>query len=276
MDRSARAADPGSVIFVTPPSTPLALNKVGREQRAVGGPAASARPASERMTGGTNSPYPTLAEDGAELFPGAAAVCLDQLRGALHKLPAGRAGVRIHGLAGLQPLLAVEGPIGSLAASILGDQCQPVRAILFDKTPEANWSLAWHQDRTICVKSKLEVPGYGLWTVKSGMQHVEPPFDLLDRMLTLRCHLDDVSDENSPLLIAPGSHKAGRIPISEYLNVVEKRGIYVCLAQAGDIWVYATPILHASAASDAIGHRRVLQIDYSADALGGGLEWLGI
>jgi len=67
-----------------------------------------------------------------------------------------------------------------------------VRAILFDKNAKTNWSLAWHQDRTICVKQRIEVDGYGPWTTKGRMQHVAPPFDLLARMLTLRVHLDDV------------------------------------------------------------------------------------
>jgi len=108
------------------------------------------------------------------------------------------------------------------------------------------------------------------------MQHVAPPFDLLARMLTLRVHLDDVPAGNSPLLIAPGSHKVGRVPISEYAEVVRQCGTYFCLAHAGDVWVYATPILHASEAASVIRNRRVLQVDYSADELGGGLEWLGV
>jgi hypothetical protein len=40
--------------------------------------------------------------------------------------------------------------------------------------------------------------------------------------------------------------------------------------------VYATPILHASEAVSVTCRRRVLQIDYSADELTGGLEWLGV
>jgi ectoine hydroxylase-related dioxygenase (phytanoyl-CoA dioxygenase family) len=194
----------------------------------------------------------------------------------LHALPSEQAGVRIHGIEALRPILAAEGAVGGLAAQFLGKQCRAVRAILFDKTANTNWSLAWHQDRTICVKRRIDVEGYGPWTMKSGLQHVAPPFDLLSRMLTLRVHLDDVPAENSPLLIAPGSHLAGRVPIEQYGDVVAHCGSYACLAEAGDVWVYATPILHASDAACVTGHRRVLQIDYSADELTGGLEWLGV
>ncbi|NYF32472.1 phytanoyl-CoA dioxygenase family protein [Sphingopyxis sp. JAI108] len=218
----------------------------------------------------------TLAKDGAEHFHAAALSALPDIRAALQGLPTQRAGVRIHGIKPLMPILAADGSIGSLASKFLGPRCRPVRAILFDKNAITNWSLAWHQDRTICVKQRIEVDGYGPWTTKGRMQHVAPPFDLLARMLTLRVHLDDVPTGNSPLLIAPGSHKVGRVPISEYDEVVRQCGTYFCLANAGDVWVYATPILHASEAASVIRNRRVLQVDYSADELGGGLEWLGV
>ncbi len=108
------------------------------------------------------------------------------------------------------------------------------------------------------------------------MLHVAPPFDILARMVTLRAHLDDVGAANGPLLIAPGSHAAGRIPVGEIDQVVRRCGTSVCLAEAGDVWLYATPILDASDAAKAPSRRRVLQIDFAACELPGGLEWLGI
>lgn len=218
----------------------------------------------------------TLAKDGAEHFHAAVLADLSDILTALQGLPTQQAGVRIHGIKRLMPILASDGSIGSLASKFLGPRCRAVRAILFDKNARTNWSLAWHQDRTICVKQRIELEGYGPWTKKGGMQHVAPPFDLLARMVTLRVHLDDVPPSNSPLLIAPGSHKIGRVPISEYDEVVRQCGTYSCLAEAGDVWVYATPILHASEAASVIRNRRVLQVDYSADELGCGLEWLGV
>jgi ectoine hydroxylase-related dioxygenase (phytanoyl-CoA dioxygenase family) len=159
---------------------------------------------------------------------------------------------------------------------VLGNAARPVRAILFNKSPDANWSLAWHQDRTICVRERREVAGFGPWTVKSGMIHVAPPFDLLSRMVTLRAHLDDVPATNAPLLIAPGSHKYGRVAVHDVEGVVERCGTVSCLADAGDIWLYATPILHASDAASKPSSRRVLQVDFAAEDLPFGLEWLGI
>jgi len=108
------------------------------------------------------------------------------------------------------------------------------------------------------------------------MQHVEPPFALLSGMVTLRVHIDPVPASNAPLLIAPGSHKLGRIPEENVKDVVRRCGTVACLAEPGDIWLYATPILHASDAATAPVHRRVLQSDFAGGELPGGLEWLGV
>jgi len=78
------------------------------------------------------------------------------------------------------------------------------------------------------------------------------------------------------LLVAPGSHRLGRIPEAAVPAVVAKCGIATCVASAGDIWTYATPILHASERAAEPGHRRVLQVDYAVSRLPGGLEWLGV
>ncbi|MBV2147060.1 phytanoyl-CoA dioxygenase family protein [Sphingobium sp. AS12] len=219
----------------------------------------------------------TLATDGAHHIPAALdATTLATVEAALTTLPTDRPGQRLTALAELAPFLAPTGPIGCHAAAHLGNAAKPVRAILFDKNETTNWALGWHQDRTIAVRQRIETPGFGPWTIKSGLQHVAPPQSLLDRMCTLRIHLDPVDADNAPLFIAPGSHLHGRIAESDVPAMVDRCGSVACLASRGDIWLYATPILHASDAAANPRHRRVLQLDYSADALPGGLEWLGI
>lgn len=94
-------------------------------------------------------------------------------------------------------------------------------------------------------------------------------------MITIRIHLDDVDADNAPLLIAPGSHRLGRIAERDHAATVERCGTAVCVAEAGDVWCHATSILHASAASRGARHRRVLQVDYAAAALPEGLAWRG-
>lgn len=213
---------------------------------------------------------------GAQLFTGALMPCLDTLEAALSTVGQSEAGMRLHGIEALRPLLAHDGCIGAVAASILGASAKPVRAILFNKSPETNWSLAWHQDRTICVKVRRETEGFGPWTIKTDLIHVAPPFDLLTRMVTLRAHLDDVPATNAPLLIAPGSHLYGRVAVNDTDKIITLCGTAACLAEAGDIWLYSTPILHASKKAAIPASRRVLQVDYAAEELPGGLEWLGV
>jgi hypothetical protein len=225
------------------------------------------------MTGRTAQDF---AATGACLFRGALSPCLVDLEAALAHLRGGEAGMRLHGIEALWPLLDGKGCIGSVAATILGQKIKPVRAILFNKTSETNWSLSWHQDRTICVKERREVPGFGPWTVKAGMNHVAPPFDLLADMVTVRAHLDDVPATNAPLIIAPGSHLMGRVAVEDIDQVVSQCGTMTCLANAGDVWLYATPILHASDAASRPKARRVLQVDYAAFDLPAGLDWLGV
>jgi hypothetical protein len=218
----------------------------------------------------------TFARDGAQRFVGLARTALAELNAVAAGLPSGRAGVRLHGIPALRMLLSPTGIIGMIAAGELGPACGPVRAILFDKTPATNWSLAWHQDRTIAVVQRREVEGFGPWTVKSGLPHVAPPFDVLAKIVTLRIHLDPVPEDNAPLLIAPRSHRFGRVAERDIIRVVQQCGVVACTADVGDVWIYATPILHASEAATKPLRRRVLQADFAVGELPGGLQWLGI
>jgi hypothetical protein len=201
---------------------------------------------------------------------------LAQIEAIVADQPSDQAGIRLFGLERLRPFLQATGAVGALAVPSLGFAPRPVRAILFDKSAETNWSLAWHQDRVIAVRERVEVDGFGPWTRKQGALHVAPPFDVLARMITIRLHLDDVPSTNAPLLIAPGSHRLGRISERDIPAVVQRCGTIACLAAAGDVWLYSTLILHASDAALHPARRRVLQVDYTAHDLPGGLEWLGL
>ena len=225
--------------------------------------------------GGADRATALFSSVGAVHHAGAADGVLGALLAIAAAQPQGRAGVRLHGVPDLTALLSA-GVIHGVATHYLGERARPVRALLFDKSPAANWSLAWHQDRTVAVRARHDVPGYGPWTRKQGILHVEPPFAVIEAMVTLRIHLDDVPDDNAPLLIAPGSHRLGRIAEPAIADVVARHGCRTCRARAGDIWAYATPILHASAAATGARRRRVVQVDYAADPLAAPLEWLGV
>jgi hypothetical protein len=65
--------------------------------------------------------------------------------------------------------IAAAPPVLSIAESLLGRSPQLVRALLFDKTPERNWFVSWHQDRTVALKRRFEMAGWGPWTLKDGV-----------------------------------------------------------------------------------------------------------
>ncbi len=154
-----------------------------------------------------------LAADGAVQFPGALSAEETQaLADRLDVYLGSRPGARLHPTEDLAALLATDGPIGQIASTLLGPQAFATRALLFDKTVDANWQVAWHQDRTIPVAEWHEVQGFGPWSVKDGVPHVAPPIELLARMVTLRVHLDACDSDNAPLVVALGSHQLGRVP----------------------------------------------------------------
>ncbi len=214
-----------------------------------------------------------LDPDGAQHFP--AAFAADEIAALIRlcSLPMDRPGARLGATPGLAALIA---PADAIARARLGPLARAVGAKLFDKSPARNWALGWHQDRTIPVLERLEIPGFGQWTVKSGIAHCVPPFVYLERSLTLRIHLDPAGLANAPLLVAPGSHRLGPVAEPAIAAAVERFGSRACLAEAGDVWACSTPILHASDRAAGPGRRRVLQLLYSADRLPGGLEWSGI
>jgi len=201
---------------------------------------------------------------------------VERIEAAVAGLPSDVPGVRIGAVPVIADMLAATGTIGAVAAAVLGDAARPVRAVLFDKSKATNWALGWHQDRTIVVERRIDTPGFGPWTTKAGLVQVEPPFALLNRMVTVRAHLDPVDADNAPLRIVPGSHRLGRIAEDDIASVVDRLGEATCLAARGDIWCYATPIIHGSRAAARPRRRRVLQIDYSADTLPAPLRWHGL
>ena len=218
-----------------------------------------------------------FARDGAVVFPGVlSATDIAALRALADRTVGARPGARLRDDGALDDVLAANGPVGALAARLTSPAARPVRAVMFDKTPEANWAVAWHQDRTLPVAARIEVQGYGPWSTKDGALHVAPPFEILARMITLRVHLDPVDAGNAPLRAALGSHRLGRVAAEDAAVRAAEHSVITCLAESGDVWAYANPILHASDRAEPPRRRRVLQVDYADFDLPGGLTWAGL
>ena len=216
---------------------------------------------------------PSFAKDGAEYHPGLAVAHIAHLS-TLFSPEGSLAGKRLTDMSGIDDIVGPASAIAAIVSDRLGGSVRPVRAIAFDKSASKNWALGWHQDRTICVKRREDVAGYGPWTLKQGVVHVQPPFEITARMATVRIHLDAVDEANAPLRIALGTHLIGKVADDAASTIAERHRTFVCQADAGDVWIYSTPILHASARSSGSRRRRVLQIDYSRTALDHTLEWL--
>ena len=149
----------------------------------------------------------------------------------------------------------------------------PVRGIYFDKRAETNWLVAWHQDLTLALKEQVEVPGFGPWSVKEGVPHVQPPMMLLEQMLAVRLHLDDTDASNGALRVLSGTHRLGRLNAGAIQSCRETHDEVLCEAKAGDVLLMRPLLLHASSRSASHRRRRVLHIEFAGFSLPKPLEW---
>lgn len=169
--------------------------------------------------------------------------------------------------------LACSIPLRSIVTPGLSQKAFSVRCLFFDKTPDANWPVAWHQDLTITVRDRKEAVGFGPWTIKAGLPHVQPPKRILQKMLTVRIHLDDCGEDNGPLQVIPGSHKAGILSSDQIQRRVARKTSVNCLVPAGGALVMKPLLLHSSARALNPSHRRVIHLEYASVALPDGLQW---
>lgn len=187
--------------------------------------------------------------------------------------PVGGAGRR-----GLLSLPAVAELAGSsrlmdLVRPLLPGEPRPVRTIYFDKSPEANWLVAWHQDLTLALRERHEISDFGPWSVKEGIPHVQPPAELLARMITVRLHLDNADDTNGALRVIAGSHRLGRLAPSEIEAARSNLPEVTCSVPAGGAMLMRPLLLHASGKSRSARRRRVLHIEYAGFNLPPPLTW---
>lgn len=169
--------------------------------------------------------------------------------------------------------LASSDTVRKIARSILGTEPGLVRALFFDKTPEKNWLVTWHQDRMVALSKKVNLPGWGPWSMKDGVHHVQPPVSVLDQMVTFRIHLDAADERNGCLKVVPRSHLSGILKQSE-IDAMNKDDVAVhCVVGAGDAVIMRPHVLHASSKAITASHRRVVHLEYSSFQLPEDIEW---
>lgn len=159
-------------------------------------------------------------------------------------------------------------PMSSIVHQFFGEGAFVSKSIWFDKPAGGNWFVGYHQDISINVAEKKEVPGFSRWTSKHGLIGVVPPEDILMNTLTMRIHIDRADGSNGALKVRPGSHRNGirQVPAEE-LPEIE------CPMEAGDVMLMRPLLLHASMRSSSNAPRRVLHLEVTNNELDGGLNW---
>lgn len=152
-------------------------------------------------------------------------------------------------------------PLTDLLLAVLGPRFGLVRVLFFDKPPDQTWALPWHRDLTIAVKNnRLPSQHFRKPTRKGGVLHIQAPPDILANMLTVRLHLDEVTAENGPLCVVPGSHRdSPDSPAAE-------RPAATILAAPGEALAMRPLLLHSSNCSHpgTHRHRRILHLEFAA------------
>lgn len=158
-----------------------------------------------------------------------------------------------------------------IITEIGGKNCFVVKSIYFDKPEKSNWFVAYHQDLTISIDKKIEMEGFGPWTVKQNQFAVQPTLDILENIFTIRIHLDDTDENNGALKVIGKSHtKSIYRPETIDWNL-EKESI--CSVNSGGIMLMKQLLLHGSNRTQNNKRRRVIHIEFSNKDLPKNLNW---
>ncbi|WP_332367942.1 phytanoyl-CoA dioxygenase family protein [Spirosoma telluris] len=161
--------------------------------------------------------------------------------------------------------------LAAIISQVFGDSYFLTKSIYFDKPEQSNWFVAYHQDLTISVDKKLDIDGYGSWTVKQKQFAVQPPIDILENNFTIRIHLDDTDENNGALKVVPKSHLKG-IYRPENIDWTEETET-VCKVMKGGIMIMKPLLLHASNRTTNQSKRRVIHLEFSNRSLPDTLQW---
>lgn len=150
-----------------------------------------------------------------------------------------------------------------IAREWLGTSAVPFRATLFDKSSDANWLVAWHQDTALPVEAQVEKAGWGPWLEKAGILYAHAPAAALERVIALRIHFDDSRDDNGPLRVLPGTHEQGVLTHAQVQECARRGPAATCCVGAGGILAMRPLIVHASSKATNQQPRRILHVEYA-------------
>jgi ectoine hydroxylase-related dioxygenase (phytanoyl-CoA dioxygenase family) len=158
-----------------------------------------------------------------------------------------------------------------IISGIFGDGYFVVKSIYFDKPEQSNWFVAWHQDLTISVDKKIELPGYTSWTSKHNQFAVQPPIKILEDNFTIRIHLDDTNVDNGALKVLSGSHLKNIYRPENIDWSIENETI--CDVKRGGAMIMRPLLMHSSDRTINEQKRRVIHIEFSRAELPSEIKW---
>lgn len=161
--------------------------------------------------------------------------------------------------------------IKKIIREVFGEKYFVVKSIYFDKPEKSNWYVAYHQDLTISVDRKAELPDFGPWTTKQNQFAVQPPLDILENIYTIRIHLDDTDENNGALKVVPRSHAKGIYRPETIDWTIEAEEI--CKVDKGGMMIMKPLILHGSNRTTNGKKRRVIHIEFSDTELTAKISW---
>ncbi|HEY6377368.1 MAG TPA: phytanoyl-CoA dioxygenase family protein [Edaphobacter sp.] len=103
--------------------------------------------------------------------------------------------------------------------------------------------------------------------------HVQPPDYVLEKMLSVRIHLDDCPATNGALRVIRESHRNGKLAETAIADMIRGCEAVTCEMRAGGALLMRPLLIHSSSASETPAHRRVVHLDYANISLPAGLSW---
>ena len=157
--------------------------------------------------------------------------------------------------------------------AVLPENFVAIQCIYFEKSLSRNWLVPVHQDLSIPVAARVDHPALRGWSEKESALYVQPPAELLERLIAVRLHLDPCTAADGPLQFIAGSHTQGRIDAVQASEWRRTRPLVTCTLERGDALLMHPLTLHASSKASGTSLRRVLHFVFGPPMLPYGLQW---
>src|SRR4030095_15975039 len=95
--------------------------------------------------------------------------------------------------------------------------------------------VVWHQDTALPLRQRRDTPGWGPWSVKSGITYAHAPTAALSRGLALRIHLDDSTESNGPFRVLRGTHRDGVLSDAAVQQLAREKKPEDCIVSRGGV-----------------------------------------